>query len=535
MAHTEKRRGQDFAGGILILTVSNLLVKAIGLLFKIPMNYIAGDGGMGYYNSAYAVYTLFYMLSTSGLPIAGSVMISEYRADGQIAAAKRVYRLSLALFLTIGAGVAAVMFFGADSLAAWIRSDASAPAIAALSPAILFICITSAVRGYFQGCGNLTPTAVSQLIEAGGKLAVGVTGAAYAVRMGYDAPTVAAYAVCGLTVGSLGGMIFLAVARILRGDRDLMTDSPVSAVKLPRRRDLLRRFAVLSIPVTVSASVMSLTNMMDTVLIQRTLRQTGMGAGEAAALYGNYTSLAVPIFNLPPVFIYPLAAALVPTVAAAFSSGRREEAAEKVGSALRYAVLIGLPASLGMAVMADPLLCLLYRDSSAHLAAPLLTLLSPSAFFVCILAVTNAVLQSCGQERKPVVSMLVGAVVKGVTSALLLRRFGIAGAPLSTFCCYFVSTVLNFRFVIRYTGVRLRFGQTFVKPLLAGLACALTAAGLDRLLAGRIGQSAACLLSIGAAVVVYAGLIVLLGAVTAADGALLTERFHKKGKKLENP
>lgn len=196
-----KKSANTFLSGVIILTVSNLLVKMAGLLFKIPMNYIVGDTGMGYYNSAYSIYTLFYMLSTSGLPVALSVMVSEKRAVGETASAKLVYRIALGLFFAVGTVVCCVMIFASEPLAELIRSEKSSLSIAVAAPTMFFICVSSAVRGYFQGCGNMLPTAVSQLIEAVGKLVIGIAAASYAIRMGYEIHIVAAYAVSGLTLG----------------------------------------------------------------------------------------------------------------------------------------------------------------------------------------------------------------------------------------------------------------------------------------------------------------------------------------------
>ena len=515
---TAKHRNgkRSLFSGVVILTVSNLLVKVTGLLFKIPMNYIVGDTGMGYFNSAYSIYTFFYMLSTSGLPVALAVMVSEKRAAGNITAAKTIYRTALALFAAGGFGVFLLMFFASGELAELIRSEKSALSVAAAAPTMLFICVSSALRGYFQGCGNLLPTAVSQLIEALGKLVIGISAAGYAIRMGYAIPVIAAYAVSGLTLGSLAGMVYLLIAKFLRGDRDLLPDPPEIRNERIPRKEILRRFLKISLPITVSASVMSLTNMIDTALIQRVLQNAGMAEDEAAALFGNYTSLAVPMFNLPPVFVYPIAYSLVPAVAAALSSGNRRKAADAAEAALRAAVLIGMPCALGLTVLADPVLCIFYRSESAHLASPLLMLLAPSSLFVCILAVTNSILQSCGEERKPVISMLCGAAVKCVSNVILLRHIGIAGAPVSTFLCYLTVTVINFAFVVKCTGIRPDFSKIFLLPAAAGFACAVTASAVNGLLAA-FSAKCACFSAIFAGAAVYAAILLLSGNITADE------------------
>ena len=532
------RAKSAFLSGVVILTVSNLLTKMAGLLFKIPMNYIVGDTGMGYYNSAYSIYTFFYMLDTSGLPVALSVTVSENRAAGNVTGAKTVYRAALALFTAGGLLTACVMLFASGSLADLIRSDKSALSVMIAAPTMLFICVSSAVRGYFQGCGNMVPTAVSQLIEAVGKLVIGIAAAMYAIRMGYEIHVIAAYAVSGLTLGSLAGMIYLLIARFIRRDRDLMPDDDLLRNQKQPIGGILRRFVRISLPVTISASVMSLTNMIDTAMIQRVLQNSGMSGETAAALYGNYTSLAVPMFNLPPVLVYPIAYSLVPAVAAAFASGKIGEAREKIQTSFRFAVIIGLPCAMGLTTLADPILCLLYKPESAHMASPLLTMLAPSSFFVCILAVTNSILQSCGEERKPVISMLAGAAVKFISGRILLETMGISGAPISTFLCYLTVTVLNFAFVVRVSGIRLELNRIFLRPLLSSSLCTLTASAVYRMLAPRIGGKIGCMGAILAAAGVYLGCLILTKSVEREEisrllGSRLTGRLFKR-KDVQN-
>ena len=161
-----KNTSKLFFSGVLVLTVTNLIVKAIGLMFKIPMNHIVGDEGMGYYNSAYTFYTYLYMVSTAGLPTAISIMISNSRAKGQIKQTKRIYRLSVALFFVIGVISMLIMFFGSGIMSKAIGAENTKYSIMAIAPTLLFICMSSALRGYFQGYQQMVPSAVSQFLEA---------------------------------------------------------------------------------------------------------------------------------------------------------------------------------------------------------------------------------------------------------------------------------------------------------------------------------------------------------------------------------
>ena len=510
MRNPESGRKSRGTRGVLLLTLSGLLVKAAGLFFKIPMNYAVGDAGMGYYNAAYSVYVLLYTLSTAGLPVALSVMIAEMKTRGDGTGADLTYRRAMVLMLLFGCAGTGFMLAGAGPLAAAIRSPGSEAAIRAIAPALLFICVSGAVRGWFQGCGDMRPTALSQLAEAGGKLVCGLAGAVYAVRRGYSTPTAAAFAAAGLSAGSLLSMAFLLAARRRSAVRGGGKGSS------PPLSQTLRALARIAVPVTLSASVMSLSSAMDTVSVQRILRDLGATAEAAAAAFGNYTSLAVPLFNLPPALVYPAAYALVPSAASALASGDRKEAAERIEGTMRIAAVIGIPCACGLAALADPILCLLFRDASAHAASPLLTILAPASFLLCLTAVTNAGLQASGGQRLTVFSMAAGAAVKWAAGEILLRRYGIVGAPLSTLLSYAAVTALNLAFLKRRTGAAFSFGTAW-PAVLAGMGCASAAGWVYRSLLRGWGSDGAVLCAIASAVPVYALLLVLAGGLSREE------------------
>ena len=514
-----------FFSGVVVLTVANLLVKAIGLLFKIPMNKVVGDTGMGYYTSAYTIYTFFYMISTSGLPIAVSILISESRTKGQLRQIKKLFRTTVALFFAIGLVGMLAMIFGADSFASMLKASPTSACIMAIAPTLFFICISSALRGYFQGFQQMVPTAVSELIEALCKLAVGIVLALYAIDQNYPIHIVAAYAAFGLTIGAGLGMIFLCISKLLfketRYTAEFVEIAGVSDETTPTSK-ILARLVKVALPITISASVMSLTNMIDMVIVQRLLQETGMSQLEATTVYGNYTTLAVPMFNLPPVLVYPISAAIIPLLSVAHSQGDKKRTRTIMESALRVAVLIGVPCAFGMSALARPILSLFFRvESSVEMAYPLLRLLAPSSLFVCILSITNAILQACGKERKPVISMLCGAVVKVVSNYFLIQIIGMRGTPISTFLCYLTVTCLNFRFVSKYADIVPNIRRVFLRPFICGLLCAATALGSYALVSRFTGNTVSTLVAIACAGIVYLFLIFFTGAVVAEDVRLL--------------
>ena len=518
----KKSAGKVFFSGVLVLTLSTVTVKLIGLLLKILLFDHLGEDGMAYFNAAYTIYSAFFILSTAGFPVAVSILISESRAKGNVRRVRQIFWIALALFVGIGVAGTAAMVGGADFFAAYMNMPGSASAIRAIAPTLFFICISSAIRGYFQGYQIMLPTAVSQILESVGKLAVGLILAKYALDRGYDTPTVAAYAITGLTVGVAVSMLFLILTRCLYHPRDEL----VCTAPAERSGAILRRLVTIAVPVTISALVQSLTQLIDTMLIVNRLGDAGFVAGVAERMYGNYTTLVIPLFNLPPALINPISLALVPMLTLAIKSGDRTRMREVMDSALRLAVLIALPCAIGLSVFSRQILELLFpgKTESIEMAAPLLSMLALSIFFVGLTSVTNGTLQAYGHERKPIYSMLAGSAVKLITSYLLIGipAVNLFGAPAGTFLCHMTVTAVNFYFIAKYTGNLAGVRHIFAKPLCAALGSVGGALGFYLLVGRMLGQSRLLIIAtILAAVVLYLLLVLLMRAVREADVQML--------------
>lgn len=441
----------SFLSGVSILTLSALVVKVIGLFYRIPMLDRLGTEGMGYFNTAYELYALFCVLSTAGLPVAMSVLIASLEAEGRRGDAGRVYRVSIGLFAVIGSVGTALLWGLSAPFAALLGNPAAAVCMRAISPTVLLICLSSAFRGYFQGRRNMLPTALSQVIEAGGKLFLGLAFAALARSRGADLPTTAACAVAGLTVGTALSVIYLWVHKRItgRGDGDACPSTPAS---LPVLRPLL----ATAIPVTVSAGVMSLTKCIDLALILRRLQSVGYTAARANSLYGCYSTLAVPIFNILPSLTTSVALSAVPALSATLKKGKEgaEELRRTAVSAWRLTLVAAIPAALGVAVFAEDILSLLFggQPEAVATAAPWLAFLGLSIPAACLVTVTGAMLQAAGRADRPIVSMLTGVACKTVLAYLLLGTDGVGmmGAPISSLACDTVIVTLNLIFIRRH-------------------------------------------------------------------------------------
>jgi len=506
---TPEKSGSVFSG-VFVLLVSNIIVKAIGLFFKIPVSYLLGDEGMGYFNTAYTIYTWLYILSTAGVPVAVSIMVSEALARGERALAFHYRKVALQAFFLIGlAGTALLLSFSVP-LARLVGSPDASFAILAIAPTLLFVCVSSVLRGYSQGERNMTPTAVSQVIESVGKLMPGILLAYLASRQGLPLPAVAGWAVLGVTAGAFMSMLYLFVCRRRRPKENGQTET-----LLPTAGHSLKALMRIAIPVTVSASVMSLTNLIDLGMMMRRLQGIGYTAAQATALYGNYTTLVVPLFNLPSILIYPIAYTIVPQIASCRSAGLEEKGREIAALSLRLTTALSMPCAVGMGVFSEQILTMIFRENSARLAAPYLTVISPAVVFICVLAVTNSLLQAYGHHNKPIISMLAGCAVKLIAGYILMGipSIGMMGAPIGTLLCYVTVGCLNLYFTVRCVGTPLSVGRFILLPLLSSACAVIPAALLDGFLRVRWSSALSTVTSIAVCAVLYGVFALLFGVI----------------------
>jgi len=527
MNSRKKRRNADgFMSGVLVLSLSTVIVKVIGLAYKIPMISYLGAEGMGYFNSAYEIYAMLCVIATAGLPVALSLLISANRQSGIEGAVRRIDRSATAVFWGLGSiGMMFLLFF-ARPIAKAIGNEDAFFCILAIAPALFFVSVSSAVRGYFQGFRRMLPTAISQLIEALGKLVFGVCFASLALKQGRSIPVVAASAILGLSLGTLlsAGYLWGTKAIFQRTKRE-----EASSLSSHQKTDGMKTLLRIAFPITLSAAVLSVTRLVDMALIMRRLQNIGYSVSEANEIYGAYTTLAVPVFSLIPSLIAPISMALVPQLSAAIARKSTEDQADLADRSIRLTILLAMPASMGIAVYASPILSILFsREAEAiQIAAPLLSVLGLSILFSGLITTTNAILQSYRQTVKPIVSMSIGALVKIIFAYFLIGNpsVGVYGAPISTLLCDLTVTCMNLRFLgmaipksRRSKGV----GQTYYKPLAASLLAILSSIAVYLpLYHANVGMVVSLFAAIFVAGVTYAVFAVVLKIITSEDVAML--------------
>lgn len=526
---TPKGSEHTFMSGVIILTVSTVIVKIIGLAYKIPLLSILGPGGMGYFNSAYEIYALLCGVSTSGLPIAVSMLISSANERGDIGGARRIFATSSAILLTKGVLFSAALALAAQPIAELIGNKEAYYAILAISPSLLFSCISSACRGYFQGCRQMLPTAASQLIEAVCKLLLGVTFAYLGIRMGMQLYSAAAMGILAVSFGSLFASAYLCIK--LRRDSRLSLFGSGSGES--GKGYYLGQLLCISLPITLGSVLMGSSRIIDMSLIMRRLQDIGVSVSEANEIYGSYTTLAFPVFSLVPAFIPPITESLIPRLSAAVERNDREEQTRAISNATRLTLFISMPASMGIMLYSEEIITLLFRGQSEaiSISAPLLSVLGVAVLFSCMISTANAVLQSYKKVMLPIFALLVGAVVKAVSAYFLIgdADVGALGAPISTVLFNVTVVVLDLIFV-RRTAKKTGLAASLVKPFVASGVAVLTSYALYMPLLAATDN---VYLSFGTAFIVaaalYLALSIALGVVSKDDIAVF---YRKKRKRL---
>lgn len=570
-----KDKQTKFIKGALILAGANFLVKIIGAFFKVPLYNLIGEDGNGVFNVAYQIYTFMFIIATAGFPIAVSKMVAESMAKDDPYDARRIFETAAFLLGIIGLLGSVILYAFAGPLAALLNNPDSEMAIRTIAPAVFFVSLVSAYRGYFQGKQNMYPTAASEVVEASSKLILGIVAASAIMSIrftnyhpGISAPeglftslhkrTVysATGAIFGVTAGTFLALLLMMIIFACREKRP----RPTRGQTIRPRSQILKNLVVIAIPITIGASVSSLTSLVDLATIMnrlvvnadvfekyshifakgtefaKSMAEEGWEGlvllqKKANSLYGMYTGQAQTMFNLPLTIVVGLSMSIVPAISTALAENKPRDAHEITASVLRITMLFALPCAMGFFVLSEPILKVLYSDANAYL---LLQKLAPAVVFVALVSVSNAVLQAYGKVYYPVVNMLAGGVVKVLMNYLLIPVWGIDAAPVATTACYAIIAALNIICIAGMLKVRLSVVYMVIKPFAAavimGAAVVLVYGTLERLMPG---SRLSTIASIGIGAVVYGIALVAIKGLKKEDvlnlpkGAKIVEIMSK--------
>ncbi len=457
-----------------ILAAAGLFVRFVGFLYRLPMTKLIGDDGNGIYAQGYNLYLFFLILSSAGLPAAISKLVSERIAHGYRSEAHKIFRVSLVVSGVMGLAASLALWFGARGLSVVVKSPLSYHSILTLAPTVFIVAIMSSFRGYFQGMKNAVPTAISQVIEQIINAIFSVALAGYFLDSTKRIELASAGGTAGTGIGALAGLIVI-VAIYFSLRRNI--HASVRLEKRPKRSTsfaLATELLSVAAPIILGTAIFSVANLIDTMMaLDRLQASKAFTQKECLQLYGQLSGKYITLTTLPVSISTALATAALPSIASAFVL--RKNVSHKINSAMRVAMLLSIPAAVGIGVLGEQIILLLFPDHTK--GAILLNVGSISIIFLALSQITTGMLQGIGRIRVPVFSALCGALVKIPLNYFLISvpSINILGAVISTIGCYAVASAVNLWALKASIKIKLDVMGIFVKPLIAsalmGLCC----------------------------------------------------------------
>ncbi len=574
MQQKNTRKQHSFFQGALILTIAALIVKIIGAVFKIPLNYILGGDGMGFFSTAYDLYMPIYVLSNAGLPVAIARVVAKSAAQGNFRDVRKTLKLANLIFFITGTVGFCIMFFGARFFVNTIGNPGAYLAVTAMAPTVFFVCLTSSFRGYYEGLQNMFPTALSQVVEVIAKLVVGFGLSAWLYNYGmtsYETTSTvfgvhynnleaakiavlqvaAAGAIAGVACGSLFSALSIFLRHKIKGDQ-ITKEELEQPQQDHSRRSIFKEIISISIPIALGSCVSQLTGVIDLWSVLNRLHSAiASDFGVIAQMYGDaipagklledipnylngcYKGMAVTLYNLIPTFTVALGVSALPPITVAWESKNHLALKTNIESVLRMTMLLALPLALGMSFLSNEILTLLFssRPAEVTIATPLLSILAIAVIFSAACSPINSMLQAVGRADLPLKIMAVCAVIKLSVNYVLVGTpsINIRGAAIGTLICYVLIMTISLYFLFKITKIKPDLVSIFLKPAISGLGCGGGALIVCRLLQTINGfpSKLATVIAILSGGIIYVALLILLRAITEDDLSKLP-----KGQKL---
>lgn len=574
-----ERKKQSLLTGAGVLAIATVIVKLIGALYKLPLTNLLTPEGYAYFQGAYAIYNPLYAISMAGLPIAVSKMVSQNVELGRIKDAERIFFVSRKLFFCVGLFGTALLMLLAVPYSHMVGESRNYISILVVAPCILFCCMMSSFRGYYEGLKNMTPTGVSQVIEAAVKLLVGLAATNVAMTvwiksyqnravdgvatvfgvevkneseaLGAMYPYAAAVAILGVTLGSLLGLLYLFVKYKRHGfgfTREEIVNSPPAESDKSIMKQLIRTAA----PIAFSSVVLNLSNLIDDTTIRTRLAyafETGyeiiktmyanvfeasgtLDEGVVNYLYGTHGTV-LNIKNLIPTITLTLGISAIPALSTAWANKNKNEIRGAIETTLRVTMMIAMPAGFGIAALARPILSLLYSNQSAmfDIAVPILVGYGLGMMFFAATSPMTNMLQAVGRMDVPIKSIALGSAVKIALNFILIGNpnININGAPISTTACYIIIFIINLTSLLKITKVKIDLVSVYLKPLLSAAVCGAVAWCTNWIIAEKlmVQSRVVCLVAVAFGGMAYAICMLLLKGIVKDDVLMLP-----KGEKI---
>lgn len=514
-----KEKKQSFMQGIITLMFSQVLIKILGLIYKLYLTNKSGfgDTGNAIYNSGFQIYALLLTISSIGVPNAVAKLISEKLSVGDSIGAQKIFKVALAFFSIVGFLGSVLLFFGSEFIAnVWLQIPEAKLTLMILAPSIFFVSLISVFRGYFNGYENMKPMAESQTIEQLSKTVCTIAIVELVCfLMGYQETTeiMAAGANLATTIATFISFIYLFYLYSKKIKYDKKTGI-CEHYRSTKTIDIVKKIIVIAMPLTISAILGSLNKNIDSFTVVRGLK-TFMSEEQAKMQYGILSGKIDTLVTFPLSFNIALATALVPAISAAKARGDNSSIEKRISLSMLVTILIGLPCSLGMIIFAKPILEMLFPNASS--GEFIYQISSISIIFITIEQTVNGALQGLGKVNVPVISLLFGVTVKLILNLILVKinpdNFilgGVAGAAVATVICHVISMTISF--IILRKNVKFKFSilKFIIKPVFASFIMGISGLYMYNFLKSIIMQNIAILLAIIFAIVIYIITVIII-------------------------
>jgi len=488
--------------GTIILGMAGLFARFLGLFFRIPIQALIKDEGMGYYQMSYPLY-MFFVAVASGVPIAMSKIIAEMNAKNDREGVHQVLRQTLFFMLVLGATFTLLMLIFARPLITILKWDPKAYySFLAIAIAPIFVSIMCTFKGFFQGLQNVRPTAISQIVEQVGRVVAGVLFAYLLFPKGIE--YAAGGAALGTLVGSIMGSTYL-VSTYFKAKKEL----PVR--KKSKRKHILGILGKAALPISMGAAVGTIMSLIDSILVPQQLLKAGFSQTQSAVMYGQLTGKVFTLMNVPLALSVALCASLVPIIAEAFSLGKRGELVKRVDMALKLSNVISIPSFLGLFFMAYPIMNLVFmKDAAGYEILKYISICIP---FVILTQTSTAILQSIGNYYRPVYNLALGCIVKVIITYVLVAfsSVNIYGAVIGTILGYITSCLLNIHELKKSLNIKINNVDAFIKPAVAACIMIVAVVFSNAIVYNyTMSRGLSCIISILIGVIVYIIFILIL-------------------------
>lgn len=513
---------KSIIGGMTVLGLAGVICKLVGVLFSIPLQWMIGLEGLGVYNAVFPTYNLLLTISSAGLPVAVSRLVARSLAKDDPRSAKKVFRTALLLLTVLGCIATIIILGGSGMLAQRVKIPESQLGFQLIAPCVALVCVLSSFRGFMQGQQNMTPTAISQLIEQVGKVGIALPlahlGSVYGAESGMSAAYGAAGALLGTTIAEAAALVYMLLLYLR--NRSRFNALPQHAAEDEAGGSVMKQLLAISIPITIGACIVPLSQWIDSAMLMDRLQAAGNAYDAAKQLYGLFTGTVIRIINIPTALALAVSMSLVPAISSAKALNDDETVRRQSDLGLRFAFLIGFPCSIGMSVLAEPIMRFFYENTmeEAYLitGGQLLAVSSMTIVLFTVVQATSSILQGLGKQRIPMYTLVAGVVCKVILNYVLvgIPGIGIHGAPIASLVCYTVSLVPNLYYVLKYGKVRFNLMGWLVRPGIAAAAMGLSVWLLRLILPSH---RLLTLLEVAVGVAVYAAAALAIKAVTKED------------------